>query len=142
MKLNIINDKNLEITGYNNIDLLSKTYLSQISELIDYSCEEIIVSECINALEEKELHELFQLLCTKLSLNGEINITTYDIEYMCTLTDNTKNLNAILPKINSFISAGELKQVVNAYNIHIMSLSSLGGLLNMVGLKVAHETNQ
>ena len=143
MKLNIIDSKDREITGYNNINLLSKTYVSQISEIMDYSCEEIIISECVNTLAEKEFRELLPLLCSKLSSsNGSINISTYDIEYLCTLANKTQHLNAILPKINSCITAGELINMLKVYSIHILSLSSSGGLLNIVGTKVIHETDE
>jgi len=142
MKLNLTHSKQLEITGYQNINLLDKGYLSATSTLIDYSCEEIIVSEAINTLQQKELYELVELLLAKLSINGTMKMTMHDMEYLCTLVNNEEAINRVLPSINGVISIDTLQRVTNAKNAKILSATISEGLLKIFITKAINETHQ
>lgn len=142
MKLNLTHNKQLEITGYTNINLLDKSYLSSTSTIIDYSCEEIIVSEAINTFQQKEIYELIELLLNKLSINGIMKITMHDMEYLFTLVNNEESINRILPNVNGVISIETLKHVVNAKNAQILSATISEGLLKIFVTKAINETHE
>lgn len=142
MKLNLTHSKQLEITGYTNINLLDKSYLSSTSTLIDYSCEEIIVSEAINILQQKEIYELVELLLNKLSINGTMKMTMHDMEYLFTLVNNEEAINRVLPNINGIISIETLQRMANAKNAHILSSTISEGLLNIFITKAINETHE
>ena len=139
MKLNIIHSKEMEITGYKNINVLDASSLSGVNSCDDYSCEDIIIATSVNLLSRDDACQLIDTLFKKLSMRGTINISVFDLDYLFTL-NSSQQINDTLPRIKCYITLENLKQIVAENNAKIVSLTSLEGVLNIIGTKIFDET--
>jgi len=140
MKLNINSQEVSNIVGYANVNLTDKVSLSSINDIMDFSCEEIIIDKSINVIKHSEAIDLLLSVLPKLSIGAKIHITQVDVE-MLFLTWNLEQINDVLPVLNSYIKLSTIDQIMEQNSIEIISKEMSQGLINIIGKKIDNETN-
>lgn len=120
MNLNITYSDDKNIQNYANINILKKDYEEELNAISGASCENIIISECIQMLEFAHNKNLFINALSKLRSNGNITLTMIDWEKvlllhnsgdlsdeaMSNIIKDVKSVLALDFVINSMINSG------------------------------------
>ena len=141
MKLNIIfNDENA-VGNYQNITLSSKSYQSDLKEIPQKSCEEIIITDAINRIEESEALEVIQLCLPSLKIGGEIIINIVDFDTLCSASSSGQishnTLNQLISTSKCVIEYNHVLAMFIQNNIKLVSSKTNNLLYTIDGKKDA-----
>jgi len=141
MKLNIIFKDENAIGNYQNIALNSKTHQSELEEIPQQSCEEIIITDAINRIEEGEALNVIQLCASKLKIGGQIILTIVDFNTLCAAQSsgqiNHDTFNSIISTSKCVIEYSYILQFFLENNIKLISSQTANLLYTIDGKKDA-----
>ena len=126
MNLNInYNKQENEISGYTNISLSDKMYLQQLGEIPVQSCDHVMISDCLNRVDEEEAKDIINKSCSVLAINGKISIQLLDFKYFCVsfLSGSLDNnaTNSIVGSTQSVLEIPQVKEILHSNQIKIVN---------------------
>lgn len=128
-------DNNIE--NFINLDLRSDKYEAQLQQIPRSSCENVIISESINALTYIKAKEILVETVQKLRKGGTISIVSLDFDAISTNYINgnieAEYLGNILSNINCVIPNHELLNIVKHHGINIVTIQKKDFLIVVHG---------
>lgn len=122
MKLNITHN-NTVINNYININLSKDTL--DLSNVIDNSCEEILVTDVLDYIKFDTVNNTIVQIVKKLRNNGTLTITGNDIRSLCrlSLSDSIsiEEFNTIIFEVKSLNSFINIRNVLHSCGLRIES---------------------
>ena len=116
-----------QVGGYTNISLSDKTYLQKLEELPVESCDHIMISDCLNRVDQEEAVDILNKSCKMLAINGKISVQCLDLKYFCVSflsgSIDNKSTNDIISNTKSILGIPEVKEILNSHQIGLVSHS-------------------
>ena len=119
MKIQIINNNNQTVSGYQNIHFNS--FDNEFNNISNNSCEEIIAPDIIDYVEFKEIIPTIEKLIRKLRLGGSMVIGGKDInlfaKYIKNNSINETDASNIICACKSLVSYKTIENILQQMNI-------------------------
>jgi predicted SAM-dependent methyltransferase len=125
MKIQITEGQGKNVEGYNNIHITHSA--GSLPQIVDHSCEEVVLNNSLSKLARQESLEVLQLACSRLRLGGKIAIYDVDVKSLCRKyvnkeIDQTEMSKELLDLTNCI----EINEVRNILKQHGSVLESCG----------------
>lgn len=126
MKLQINYSANKDIQGFTNLNILSPSISTEISDIAPLSCETVIVSECLQMLVKEEVAPLLELISSRIRTNGEISISVMNFDAIATNYINgllgDEDASNLIKNCRCVLSVPEIVEVLEQEGIKIYSI--------------------
>ena len=141
MKLHITESKDKNIEGYQNINVSSA--LGTLPEIVDHSCEEVILNNSLSKLERQEALQMLELACSRVRMGGKVSIYDIDIKTLCVEYLNRRisqvDMSQELYDTANCIEINEIRKIVNRHGIVVESCYVKGYQFELVGYRKNNE---
>ena len=126
MKLQINYSANKNIQGFTNLNILSPSISTEISDIAPLSCETVIASECLQMLVKEEVAPLLELISSRIRTNGEISISVMNFDAIATNYINgllgDEDASNLIQNCRCVLSVPEIVEVLEKEGIKIYSI--------------------